>query len=75
MNNVTPESHLAFYNFGKVRKTELFAAFEQGRAITLKGLSFRVINSIEREDGSNQSYNVTGITELGRKVTIHVYTA
>lgn len=33
-----------------------------------------IVNSVEREDGSNRSFNVTGYGENGLPLTIHVTT-
>ena len=54
----------------KVSKFALMMAFFTGAPFA--PLGFDVINSIEREDGSNNSYNVTGITFSGEDKTCHV---
>lgn len=56
----------------RISKSAMILAFARGVAFPPLGL--RVINSIEREDGSNQSYNVTGISMMGHVVTLYVRT-
>lgn len=53
-------------------KWQLMNAFLNGQPLTIPGnfparqpVLFTVINKIEREDGSNHSYNVTGQTKVG----------
>jgi len=48
-------------------KFELFNAFMTGAPF--KSISAQVINKIEREDGSNNSYNVTFVSLRGDVVT------
>ena len=50
-----------------VSKFDLFNAFANG--YPMPELGFVVINTIQREDGSNRSYNVTGYTPKGQVVT------
>ncbi len=48
--------------------------FKVGTAyITLKGIS-GILLSVEREDGSGSSFNVTIMEDDGTKVCIHIYT-
>ncbi len=63
-------------------------AFLTGQPVTLKSKieplgkggytaierEFAVINKIEREGGSNNAYNVTGITSSGKEETVFVQT-
>lgn len=48
-----------------ISKADLFAAFASGSSF----LDFSVINAVEREDGSNRRYNVTGVNLYGEKMT------
>ena len=48
----------------------LFSKSLSGGAITLKGVDFTGIISIEREDGSGSSFNVTGYDIDGIKKKI-----
>lgn len=54
----------------KTTKFKLFNAFANG----LPFHTFRVINAIEREDGSNTRYNVTGINAQGMTQTTFIQT-
>lgn len=56
----------------KIDKWQLFQALASGQG--LPELGFVVVNAIEREDGSNHNYNVTGIDENGTKKTIFIQT-
>lgn len=51
-----------------VSKFELFNALANGGAMEELGLT--VVNAIEREDGSNHNYNVTGYDVNNRKFTV-----
>lgn len=53
-------------------KFALFNAFANGLPYAVLGVKFTVINKIEREDGSNLKYNVTGITTKGTTTTVFV---
>jgi len=62
-------------------KFRLMVAFLTGQPLTvypnittMVPVDFVVINKIEREDGSNRSYNLTGILRDGRECTIHIIT-
>lgn len=58
-------------------KHALAQALLEGKSLphpTVSNLSLRHVNSIEREDGTNNSFNVTGINYAGAKVTFHVRT-
>ena len=57
-----------------VTKSKLFGAFGAGKPVTLGETQFHVLNSIEREDGSNRKYNVTGINPYGHRVVLFVET-
>jgi hypothetical protein len=50
----------------------LFSKTMFGGGITLNGIDFVGILSVEREDGSGKSFNVTGLTSEGGKATVHV---
>ena len=60
----------------KNSKLDLFNAFANGQKITViscsKPVTFAIINTLEREDGSNHNYNVTGIGEHGQEITAFV---
>lgn len=56
----------------ELTKFQLFNAFANGKPCNELGLN--VINAIEREDGSNRSYNVRGDGYMGKELTIHVHT-
>jgi hypothetical protein len=53
-----------------ISKHELFAALACGGP--MPALDMTVVNAIEREDGSNHNYNVTGYLDDGREVTVFV---
>ena len=55
-----------------INKTTLFHKFTHG--MSCAELGFTVINAIEREDGSNWNYNITGYRPDGRCETIFVRT-
>ena len=60
-------------------KWQLINAFLNGtplNIITPGGgvLPFKVINRIEREDGSNHSYNVAGFSMTGAAMEAHIRT-
>lgn len=48
------------------------AAFFTGAPIVVSKIHFSVLNSVEREDGSNRRYNVTGINHAGQAATVFV---
>lgn len=56
----------------KIKKTILFNALATGGAITALGLA--IVNAIQREDGSNVRYNVTGYKFNGQQTTLFVQT-
>ena len=58
-------------NWKIVSKFALLNAFANG--LPLNEIGANVINSIEREDGSNASYNVSFVGAEGRKFTVHLY--
>lgn len=45
----------------KTTKFQLFKAFFNGLPLTIESTTFQVINEIQREDGSNNCYNITGV--------------
>jgi hypothetical protein len=55
-----------------VSKFNLFNAFANGTPLNEIGAN--VINRIERENGSNNSYNVTFYGAENREYTIHILT-
>jgi len=55
-----------------ISKASLLLAFFTGTPLEVVNL--KVVNKVEREDGSNNSYNITGITNEGKQVTQHVRT-
>jgi len=56
----------------KISKFDLFNAFSNG--LPLKDINADIINSIEREDGSNNSYNIKFIDKKGKTLIIHAIT-
>jgi hypothetical protein len=50
-----------------ISKFALLNAFSNGLPLVVGAFQFSVINRIEREDGSNRSYNITGNTANGEK--------
>jgi hypothetical protein len=58
----------------KTDKFLLLNAFANGLPFTLPDGTQITINSIEREDGSNWLYNVTGYTRSGVIITLFVDT-
>lgn len=58
-------------------KLSLMIAFLRGEPITVypslrpsvPPIHFTVLNRVEREDGSNRRYNLTGITQSGETAT------
>lgn len=56
-------------------KWQLIQAFLNRTPIIIREVHFRVINSIEHEDGSGRSFNVTGIMEnVGETETVYIRT-
>lgn len=59
----------------QISKFQLTTALFTGGQLTLNGVViFKIVNAVEREDGSNHSYNVTGINYNGLKATLHLRT-
>lgn len=54
-------------------KWQLMMAFLNRQPITIRAVEFIVLNSIEHEDGSKSSFNVTGMTRDDTK-TVHIKT-
>jgi hypothetical protein len=52
----------------------LFATSLLGGSIRIKNIDLKGVLSIEREDGSGSSFNVTGYDLSNKKVTVHVRT-
>ena len=52
----------------------LFSTSLVGGSIRIKNIDLVGVLSIEREDGSGSSFNVTGYDLNGKKVTVHVRT-
>jgi hypothetical protein len=52
----------------------LFSKTRAGSSIRIKNIDLVGILSVEREDGSGSSFNVTGYDLSGKKVTVHVRT-
>jgi len=55
-------------------KYQLISALFENKTIVIKDILFLSLISIEREDGSGKSFNVTGYDKHGVKTTVHVYT-
>lgn len=55
-------------------KFVLFTAFAIGAPVILGKRDFKVINKIEREDGSNRKYNVEGINPQGETMKVFIET-
>jgi hypothetical protein len=64
MKNETYSSKQTFSKFA------LFNAFANG--LPFNEIGANVINSIEREDGSNNSYNVTFMGVMNLEYTVHI---
>lgn len=54
-----------------VTKHELVTALLTGGPLARL---FKIVNAVEREDGSNRSYNVSGYSPAGASLTVHVRT-
>lgn len=52
----------------------LFSTSLVGGSIRIKNIDLVGVLSVEREDGSGSSFNVTGYDLNGKKVTVHVRT-
>ena len=65
MKNIMTKNQLA---------NALFSKSLSGGAISLNGIDFTGIISVEREDGSGSSFNVTGYDINCIKKTVHVRT-
>jgi hypothetical protein len=61
-------------------KWQLFGALANGSPLQTSTAHFIIVNAVQREDGSNRSWNVTGIvrdrskSEIGYSETVHVRT-
>ncbi len=58
----------------QLTKFALFNAFGNGLPLATDKVVFSVINKIEREDGSNHHYLITGIDLQGKEVTVYMTT-
>jgi hypothetical protein len=62
---VSKRNSLADEDIGRTKddmtKFQLFTAFGNGTPIVVSGIQFKVIQQIEREDGSGHCFNVHGI--------------
>ena len=52
----------------------LFSTSLVGGSIRIRNIDLTGVLSVEREDGSGSSFNVTGYDLNGKKVTVHVRT-
>lgn len=58
-----------------VNKAELSAALLYGAPLRATDrITLKTVNAVQREDGSNKSFNVTGFTASGEAKTVHVRT-
>lgn len=55
-------------------KHQLITALLTGGPLSTPKSQFSIVNGVEREDGSNHSYNVTGYDTAGHPTTVHVRT-
>lgn len=58
----------------KTSKYNLTLALFGGFGLTLAGVRFVSVISIERESGNGNTYNVTGYTQSGERATVYVET-
>lgn len=59
----------------KTSKFALLNAFANGLPIEVRGVRLNVVNQLQREDGSNTRYNVTGISaDTGTERTLFTET-
>ena len=52
----------------------LFSTSLVGGSIRIKNIDLKGVLSIEREDGSGSSFNITGYDINNKKVTVHIRT-
>ncbi len=55
-------------------KYQLTNALFSGGPLKTTNANFKIVNGVQREDGSGKSFNVTGVDQGGRTVTVHVRT-
>ena len=58
-----------------ITKYLLFQALVTGGSLTTNDVHFKLITTIEREEGSLHSFLVTGVDERGLKTSVVVRTA
>ena len=68
------EIHAHIESMNQTTKHNLTCALFSSAHIALAGVSFRFVNSIERESGNGHTFNVKGVTDEGVTVTVYVET-